>query len=439
LIRPSVRIRLAAGLLLLCAAGTLWSQNSSRDPVSRGDFLTLKVAVFGPGDPLYVWWGHIGLIVEDQLSGKARFYDYGLFSFENDHFFRNFALGRLLYSCGVSPAEANISRYIRANRDVIILTLNLPPEKKEEVWRFAEWNVRPENRNYYYHHFRDNCATRIRDILDLATDGQFREYAQAAPGRFTLREHVRRHTWFSPFFDWFLMFLMGGDIDRPITVWDEMFLPGEIDRQIRDFEYTDSRGELRPLVSGREVINQAVNRPAVLEIPRKQWPRELALGAAAALLLGFFRYLRQKERRIGRISLGISQSLLGLFFGTAGSLLFFMSFFTDHDYTRHNLNLLFVNPLLLAAVPMGILAAAGRGGKKGAIPERLLRGLWTLAVSGAFLSLLLRIFPGIYHQNQVTLSLFIPPALALSDYPRWLHSGLKALRKHRERQREYNG
>ena len=80
----------------------LFAQDEGR---SRGDDLTLKVAVMGPGDELYFWWGHIALVIEDAATGEARFFDYGLFSFENAHFFTNFALGRLLYSCGVSRAE----------------------------------------------------------------------------------------------------------------------------------------------------------------------------------------------------------------------------------------------------------------------------------------------------------------------------------------------
>jgi hypothetical protein len=32
-------------------------------------------------------------------------------------------------------------------------------------------DVREENRYYYYDHFRDNCATRLRDMIDRATGG----------------------------------------------------------------------------------------------------------------------------------------------------------------------------------------------------------------------------------------------------------------------------
>ncbi|QQO07366.1 DUF4105 domain-containing protein [Breznakiella homolactica] len=396
---------------------------------TRGDYLTVKVAVMGPGTELYFWWGHIALVIEDELSGQSRFYDYGLFSFDNENFFLNFALGRLLYSAGVSPTDANVRQYIRNNRDVVMLTLDLPAQKKEEVLRFAENNVLPENRDYYYHHFKDNCATRIRDIVDLATDGQFFDEFGAAPGRFTLRQHVRRHTWFSPFFDWLLNFLMGQDIDTPITVWEEMFLPSEIDRNLQNFRYTDSQGQERSLVVSREIINSAVNRPPVLENPRKQWPRELVFSLVICGILGVFYWLRNRKPRAGRILLGSSQAALGLFFGIAGSLSVFLTFFTDHDYTYHNCNLFIVHPLILAAVPLGIIMAADKGKNWKRTPEWYLRLLWTVVFAGGIVSMAIKLLPWFWQQNQVTQALVMPFALVLSFIPPWIGGALRR-RKH---------
>ncbi|MDR2068913.1 MAG: DUF4105 domain-containing protein [Spirochaetaceae bacterium] len=402
-------------VLLLAPVFSLSAQNEAGR--RRGDYLTLKIAVMGPGDELYFWWGHIALIVEDAVSGQSRFYDYGLFSFKNDQFFVNFAFGRLLYSCGVSRTDVNIDNYIKTNRDVTLYTLDLPAVQKEAVWSFAEQNVLPENRDYYYHHFKDNCATRIRDIIDLATYGQFKERFAPAPGRFTLRQHVRRHTWFSPFFDWFLNFLMGQDIDSPITEWEEMFLPAEIGNRIQDFRYIDPVGEERALVASTEILYRAVNRPAILDKPRRQWIRELFLGLFIAAVLVFLFWLRKVKPKAGRILLGLTQSFLGLFFGIAGGLLLFMTFFTNHDYTYHNSNFLYVNPLILAAVPLGITVARGRDQKRSLFSEWLLRGLWTYVFLGGILSMVIKLFPGFYQQNQVTQALVLPFALVLSFIP----------------------
>jgi hypothetical protein len=383
----------------------------------RGDDLTIKVAVMGPGDELYFWWGHIGLVIEDIRTGQSRFYDYGLFSFQNDNFFLNFAFGRLWYSSGVSSSASNIASYLNTNRDVVLYTLNLSPEKREELWQYAEKSILPENRDYLYHHFRHNCTNPILTMLNIATDGQFKERYINETGRFTLRQHVRRHTWFSPFFDWVLNFWMGQDIDTSITVWDEMFLPSEIGIRISEFEYTDTQGATHPLVLKKEVIYQSQGRPPVLDSPRKQWPWELAVGLFAAVVLGLLFYLQSRAPAGGQVLLGITHSLLGLFFGGVGLMLFFMSGFTSHDYTFHNANLLFVNPLLLIAFPLGIRYAASRNYDSRLRAEFILRLLWLLVVLGIGISMLMKLSPRFWQDNLTDQLLVLPIALVLSLEP----------------------
>jgi hypothetical protein len=384
---------------------------------AQGENLTIKAAVMGPGDELYFWWGHIALIVEDSDSGRSYFFDYGLFSFEADNFFFNFAMGRLWYSCGVSLSEISLNVYKRTNRDIVIYTLDLPPETRVKVRNFAVINVLPENMYYQYHHFKDNCSTRIRDIIDLATDGQFKEQFAKTQSRFTLRQQVRRHTWFSPLADWFLNFLMGQVIDTPITVWDDMFLPSEVGKRIEDFSYTDVNGIERKLVSSIETVNRAEGRHKVLDVPRKQWPRELAFSLVLSAIFGFFFFMQAKKIRSGVVLAGISMSLCGLFFGMAGTLLYFLNIFTNHDYTFQNANMLFYSPLLLAAVPLGIGYALTKKAEKFFIYGALLRLLWIITVLGIFLSMIIKLLPWFYQQNLTDQMLMLPLALTFAFQP----------------------
>ena len=416
--RVAIFILLAiAAICALPAQAGLPAQADMPAQEEPGDELTIKIAVMGPGNELYFWWGHIGLMINNARTGQSRFYDYGLFSFDNDAFFFNFAFGRLWYSSGVTPSGYNIATYLYSNRDVVLYTLDLPPEKREEIRQYAERSILPENRDYLYHHFKHNCTNPILSMIDIATNGQFKERYSKEPGRFTLRQHVRRHTWFSPFFDWVLSFWMGQDIDTPITVWDEMFLPGEIARCISEFEYVDSNGVSRPLVLEKEVINRARNRPPVLEFPRRQWPRELALSLFAALVLGALFFLQSRSPAAGQVALGITHSLLGLFFGGVGLLLFFMSTFTSHDYTYHNANLLFANPLLLIAFPLGIRYAVSRNYNSRLRSEFILRLLWLLVVLGIFASMLIKLTPWYWQDNLTDQMLMLPIALVLSLEP----------------------
>ena len=406
-IRKMTAVLLALVVLLFLPCASLFAQDRR-----WGDDLTIRLALIGPGDELYFWWGHVALVVEDAGTGQALFYDWGVFSFDTENFFLDFAFGRLIYTTVVSPALPNYQAYINANRDVILFTLDLPAERKEAIVLFAENNVLPENADYEYHHFFDNCSTRIRDIIDMALEGQFKARYGEAPGRFTLRQHVRRHTWFNPFFDWILNFWMGQGIDRPIRVWDEMFLPSELAKRVYNFYFTDADGNERRLVSSVDIVYKAVGRPAVLDAPRLQWPRQLLVSFLFSGLLVFL-YLRCGKQNRFRVFWGTLQSLAGFFFGLAGSMLFFLSFFTNHDYTFYNINILFVNPLFLAAVPLGLRFAFTADEKKRAAALRLLRLLWAYVLFGGLITIVVRIFPAFYQQNQVTQALMLPLALCM--------------------------
>jgi hypothetical protein len=392
---------------------------------AQGENLTLKIAVLGPGDELYFWWGHIALMIDDAAADRSRFYDYGLFSFDNENFFYNFAIGRLIYSCGVSSSEANLAGYVKTNRDITIYTLDIPPEKRVEVRNFAQRNILPENRDYHYHHFKDNCSTRIRDIIDLATYGQFFEQYGQKEGRYTLRQHVRRHTWFSPPVDWILNFWMGQVIDTPTTVWEEMFLPSEVAKCMEDFMFTDSNGERRKLVTSVETVYKSHDRPIVLDVPRKQWPRELFLSIVLSVIFCFFIFLQVKNHNIGRILAGSSMSFAGFVFGFASLLLYFLNIFTNHDYTYQNYNMIFATPLLLAAVPFGICYATTKNADKLTFYNLALRIIWLLVVLGILISMAIKLFPPFYQKNLTDQMLFLPIALVFTFHP----AGLKEIKQ----------
>ena len=397
---------------------------------AQGENLTLKIAVMGPGDPLYFWFGHIALIIEDSSLGTSNFYDYGLFSFDNENFYLNFAFGRLLYSCGVSRTDLNYYIYQRSNRTFTVHTLDLPPETKLRIKQFADNNVLPENCDYYYHHFKDNCSTRIRDIIDLATNGQFYNQYGQKPSRLTLRDHVRRHTWFSPAADWFLSFIMGQVIDTPITAWDDMFLPSEVGKLIDEFYYTDDHGARRKLVSSSEAVFTSHGRPAVLDTPRKQWPTELVFSLAlSAVFFLFFRMhskdisCKSRVSRAGKIMSGVSVSFCSLVFGLCGSILYFMSLFTNHDYTFQNANMIFCSPLLLAAFPAGIGCIVTKDHFKFLKYNLLIRIIWLITAAGILISMLIKLLPPFYQDNLTDQLLMLPIALTFTCQP----AGLREL------------
>jgi hypothetical protein len=290
---------------------------------------------------------------------------------------------------------------------------------------FAQLNILPGNRDYFYHHFGDNCSTRIRDIIDLMTDGQFYERFGNSTGRYTLRQHVRRHTWFIPAVDWVLNFWMGQVIDTPITEWDEMFLPSEVGRCIEDFWYTDSDGITRKLVTSVEHMYEAKGRPPVLDVPRKQWPRQLLFSSLLSVVFYLFFFLQKKNYNIGKILAGISMGFAGFVFGSASLLLYFLAIFTNHDYTYENLNMIFASPLLLVSLPLGLCYALTKNADRLVFYNVLLRLVWFLTVFGILIAAILNLFPPFYQKNLTDKMLFLPIALVFTFHPAGLTDVLK--------------
>ena len=356
------------------------------------DDLTIKLAIIGPGEQLFLWFGHTGLIVEDSVRGESYFYDFGVFSF-SEEFFSNFFFGKFIYSVESTKFVYYIMHIKQINRSLHTLTLNIDPEIKVEFAKALYINALPANKDYRYRHFDNNCSTIIRDYIDFAVYGQLKESTDV-PGRMTLREHIRRHTYHNFFADFLYMFILSGGIDLPSTVWEEMYIPSEIEKNIIDFSYINKNGESIPLVIDSELIFEAEGREPVLETYIELWPGGLILGLVLALIPVFLTFIYIRFN-ILRILIGLYTCIISLVFGIFGSLLFFMNYFTEHFVMFNNENLFILNPITLAAFPLGILFILK---KKSA--AKLLFIVWSLLAIMGIAMVLLKLF-GVFYQSNL--------------------------------------
>jgi hypothetical protein len=148
--------------------------------------------------------------------------------------------------------------------------------------------------------------------------------------------------------------------------------------------------------------------------------RELAAGLIIAAFLMFLRFYQEIRPGLGGVAWGAAQGLLGFFFGGCGTVLCFMSFFTNHDYSWHNINALFVNPLWFAAMVWCIRFACAPTFGKRLTPEFLLKCFWTGIFILCFLTIPIKLLPFFYQQNQVTQALLLPITFVLSWFPEWI-------------------
>jgi hypothetical protein len=379
----------------------------------QGDYLTIKVVEIGPGDEFFSWWGHLTVVVDNEFTGQSLCYDLGVFFFFFPYMIRNFLKGDLNYKITVSATRYDLEWYIQNNHDITLYTLNLDNKQKEQIADALKWNVLPENRNYHYKIFTDNCVTRIILIIDDALKREFTEKYKNEKGRFTLREHAGRYLYRSAIMYVLLNFIMGEEIDKPSSRYDEMYLPSEFTAALVDFTYTDINGNIQPLVSNIEKLNTAVGRPAVLSRP----PHSALYAFLAVLPAVFFilLILFKKKNRFLHIVFYVSQSLLALFLALMGTVLFYAMFFSNHIYTYNNLNIVYAKPLLFAGVPLGILCAVAKQESKFVFYSRILKALWIYVLIGAAVTIALRI-AGINCTNNTVILLLIIPSVVVFLY-----------------------
>jgi hypothetical protein len=330
------------------------------------DLLELHLTTMGKGDPLYVWFGHTGLVVTDKRNNRSVMYDYGIFSFDDD-FYQTFAMGRLNYEVWATSAEARYDLARSENRDISNITIHVPDAAKMELVRFLNYNIQPENSTYLYHHYRENCSTRIRDIIDKAVDGQFQAWARAIPMDETLRQLVMRHTYASPFIDWTLNFLQSGSIDKPISLWEAMFLPAVLEQALLDFSYIDESGHEIPIATDRRILNSAPvgARAPVLESYQSMTLPGFWFGLLVGLVsLLFGRVIASSQsnglRRFGQLVEGLLGFAWAMVVGVLSSLLLFMMLASSHDVTYFNENIVFATPWALVMAVQSLRGAFGK-------------------------------------------------------------------------------
>jgi hypothetical protein len=367
--------------------------------VHPGAALTISLVTMGVGVRVWERFGHNAILVEDRQRGTRTAYNYGLFDFRQENFVLRFIQGRMWYWMQGLDADAMLQSYIRDNRSVWVQELNLSPAQRAALRDFLVWNERPEHRYYRYDYYRDNCSTRVRDALDRVLNGRFRARTDTVATGTTYRFHTKRLTASDLPLVTGLHVALGEPVDRPISAWEAMFVPLEVQEWARRMTVVDSFGAERPLVrTERTLFTSSV--PELPARPPARLPGYLATGGVLGGLLAAGR------RRVLLGWLGTSWALVA---GTAGLILTFLWAFTDHEAAYRNENLFQASVLLLPLV--WLLPAAVMGRKWARRPALMLA---MLAAASSILGVLVQILPGFDQQNGEVLALAVPINLGLA-------------------------
>ncbi len=325
-----MKIKLTILLLLIA---TFFAYAQERQLSSKAE---ISVITIGPGASLIDSFGHSAFRVEDQLNNIDVVFNYGVFDFDTPNFYTKFAQGKLNYKLAINPYQNFQESYIGQNRTIVAQELNLTTTQKQQLFEFLVNNAKPENRDYLYDFFYDNCATKIKDVLNeaLNTPISFNTPDAFSPQTFRrlIHNHVNKNSWGSLGID----VALGSVIDKNATAEEHMFLPKYIHVFFKNASFLNS-GE--SLVKHSKVIFKKADKP----ISKSFITSPLLIFSFLSLIilaLTYFDYKKGKRNKSLDLSLFLLTGLIGVF-------VLLLWFATDHTATANNYNLLWAFPINL--------------------------------------------------------------------------------------------
>jgi len=290
----------------------------------------------GPGDNISDIYGHTGIRIKDLSQNLDVVFHYGLYDFNTPGFVMKFLRGKLLYSMGGQKYDGFINNYTRRKRTVYEQVLNLDQSQKQVFYEALIENYEPENREYLYDFFFDNCATIIGDRIETKI-GEIQYPTNLPPKTFRNMLDEYQENW--PWADFGIDLIIGSIADDTTSINEQLFLPLYV-HDILQKSFIDGK----PLITEENLL---VDFIAERNQPYKgiftPFNLFMVLLFLEILLLGSF-FAKWKK---GLKAMKIYDNIWFLLLGIGSLILVFMWFGTDHISTKSNWNLFWLNPVYL--------------------------------------------------------------------------------------------
>jgi hypothetical protein len=229
-----VAVVLTPGIARAGEPGELEQTTEDSEAAPSGPPPVVELYTMGQGALIFEKFGHAALCVGRSTGWrKAICYNYGTTDFEAlVPLFWGFLRGRSEFWVSTSSRGRTVRDYRAADRTLYRQVLPLAPEQARELDSLLRENALEENRYYQYHHYLDNCSTRVRDLIDRVTGGAL-SAKSAAPGEHPTYRQLTRTGFAGDL--WLLLLsdvMLGRAADAPPSSYGAMFLPDELRAQV---------------------------------------------------------------------------------------------------------------------------------------------------------------------------------------------------------------
>jgi hypothetical protein len=371
-----------------------------------GSQLTVYLLTFGWGDAVWERFGHNAIWIKDRAHNTDMTYNWGMFDFNQPHFIWRFVTGDTKYWMEPIDLQSMVTYYRRFNRSILAQELNLTPAQRLRLQQFVMLNALPQNKFYRYDYYRDNCSTRLRDALDHALSGQLQTATVSRMTTGSYRWHTQRlMTGDVPLYTGVTLAL-GRPADKPLSIWEEMFLPVRMAIDLRTVKVADSLGNQIPLVRSESTLFVAGRAPEPVTAPN-YLPLFVGIGIAYAAVLVMLVRSADGGSRGAMFGATALATLWSLVAGIGGLALIFAWGFTRHYFMGRNENLMQFDPLsivMIALIPLCIYARKAQS-------RAVKLGGWIAAIS--LFGFIAQGIPFFYQKNGEIIALALPINLAV--------------------------
>lgn len=318
-----------------------WDNTQLRDSLlQQMDAVDISLLTCGPGSEVWSLYGHTAIRYQNHDKKTDVAVNYGAFYFEQDYFIPRFVFGLTDYSMDVMPMHVFLREYEREGRWVVQQDLNLTREEKAAITLALEQNSLPENRDYRYNFFYDNCTTRAMQMIinHLNTNGYKCDNQWEGESYRTMIHQWNEHHRWSRFGN---DLLLGIKSDFKTEKEASYFLPDSLRKHFDSIILTNPDGTTRKLVSKESFLISKQKNGETITL-------ELFL-LTPATLFGFlfvFVFLISLLQFYTKGNYWLLDLVLLLASGLAGLILLAMVF-SQHPTVSINLQILVLNPLNL--------------------------------------------------------------------------------------------